>query len=320
MKLLLALVSLATAIRAEPASYRPAPGSHRIGVIAKMSLRDELRQRDVVFKITFPMPTGSPRAKGSAPVILWSHGMYGSKDNYQPLAAFWAAHGYVVIQPTHADSLKNGMQSRIKAFRAWTSRPGDVSFLIESLGTIGKKLPVKPDKERIGMGGHSFGAHTTMLVGGTKTYRLFRKAKTYTDKRPKCLLLVSPQGVGGLLREDSWSDMKRPALLITGSKDGDPFGDKKKTPQWRLAAYERSTPGNKYLAFIDGATHDFGGIAGSRRFGKKREKNEDFVNVVRYAGLALFDAYVKGDPRAKKWLDEGRVATATKAKVTAKKR
>lgn len=306
--------------RAEPAPYRPGPGALKTETIAKMTLEDELRQQSVVFRVTYPKPERPGRTRVKAPVIVWSHGMYGSKDAYSPLATFWASHGYVVLQPTHADSLENGLKTKSQASRAWKSRPADVSFLIASLPAIGKRLPVVPDPKRIGMGGHSFGAHTTMLIGGAKTYLLSRKPKTFADTRPKCLLLVSPQGVGGLLREDSWSEMKRPALVITGSKDHDPFGDPKKTPQWRLAPFERSAPGHKYLAFIDGAGHSFGGISGTKRRRTKKERNEDHVNVVRYSGLALFDAYVKGDERARKWLEEGRVAQATKAKVTTKKR
>lgn len=47
----------------------------------------------------------SPEEKGEYPVIIWSHGMYGSKDNYQPLVEYWTRHGYVVIQPSHSDSI-----------------------------------------------------------------------------------------------------------------------------------------------------------------------------------------------------------------------
>ena len=44
-------------------------------------------------------------------------------------------------------------------------------------------------------------------------------------------------------------------------------------------------------------------------------KNEDQVKVVQLAGLALFDAYVKGNEAAKKWLATDALAKATKAKV-----
>jgi len=316
LPLLPALPALLAAVtaRAEPKPYRPGPGPHETAAVARMSLEDELRGKDVVFRVTYPKTTGK------APVIVWSHGMYGSKDAYGPLARFWASHGYVVVQPTHEDSIKRGLKSKAEASRAWRSRPADVSFLIESLEKIGKTLPVAPDAERIGAGGHSFGAHTSMLLAGAKVYGLSRKPTTLSDKRPKCFLLVSPQGVGGLLREDSWSDMKRPALVVTGSKDGDPFGDPEKTPQWRLAPFEKSAPGDKHLVFIEGAGHSFGGIAGIRRRRTRKERNEHHVNVVRFAGLAFFDAYVKGDARARRWLDEGAVAEATKAEVETKKR
>ena len=61
------------------------------------------RAVDLQLRVSAPM-TGS-----ELPIILLSHG-HGSShhlsslDGYAPLAHFWAAHGFVVIQPTHLDS------------------------------------------------------------------------------------------------------------------------------------------------------------------------------------------------------------------------
>jgi predicted dienelactone hydrolase len=42
---------------------------------------------------------------GQFPVIVFSHGAGGSGQNYFPLTHYWATHGYVIIQPTHNDSI-----------------------------------------------------------------------------------------------------------------------------------------------------------------------------------------------------------------------
>jgi predicted dienelactone hydrolase len=43
------------------------------------------------------------------PVIVFSHGFGSSLDGYGPLADFWAARGFAVIQPTHLDSRTVGL-------------------------------------------------------------------------------------------------------------------------------------------------------------------------------------------------------------------
>ncbi len=39
------------------------------------------------------------------PVIVWSHGVFGSHEGYEPLVRAWVEAGYVVVQPTHDDTL-----------------------------------------------------------------------------------------------------------------------------------------------------------------------------------------------------------------------
>ena len=52
----------------------------------------------------------APTTGRDLPVVVFSHGMTLTMDNYAPLADFWAARGFVVIQPTHLDSLNLFLQ------------------------------------------------------------------------------------------------------------------------------------------------------------------------------------------------------------------
>ncbi|MYS76420.1 chlorophyllase, partial [Streptomyces sp. SID5926] len=56
------------------------------------------RGRDLRLRVSAPV-TGH-----GLPVVLLAHGFGSSLDGYGPLADHWAAHGFVVIQPTHLDS------------------------------------------------------------------------------------------------------------------------------------------------------------------------------------------------------------------------
>ncbi|MFC1861143.1 hypothetical protein ACFLYL_02535 [Chloroflexota bacterium] len=111
-----------------------------------------------------------------------------------------------------------------------------------------------------------------------------------------------------MLSHDSWRNFKRPAMIITGSKDTSPTGSNKgKTYEWRLEAWQNLSPGNKYLAFIEGADHSFGGISGIRLVWSGPE-NEDHVNYATTSALAFWDAYLKKDTSALAYLSSGSLA------------
>jgi predicted dienelactone hydrolase len=274
---------------------------------------DEVFVTETIRLGSFDVRVTRPKGDAPQPVIVFSHGLYGSKDGYEPLARFWASFGYAVIQPTHPDSLKEGFKGQREAMKAWDERPKQISAVIDALGTIEEKTGGKLDRERIGVGGHSFGAHTAMLVGGAVAYPgLFAKGKSFRDPRVKCTLLISPQGVGGLFHEDSWKDYPVPALVITGSEDTSPINDTK--PENRLDPYRLGPDGRMHLVWIDGAHHNFGGISGARYPGAG-PPDEGKVWVVQQASLAFFDAFVKGDEAARKWLEEGELSKTDRAKV-----
>lgn len=274
----------------------------------KFVLRDEARGKDLRVRATFP-------AKGGPyPVLVFCHGLYGSRDGYQPLVTAWAAAGYVCLQADHEDSRALGFKPQAQALRAWSSRPRDVRFLIDALATLPEKvagLRGKIDAKRVGVGGHSFGAHTSMLIGGTKLFAGAR-AVGFRDPRVKAVLLLSAQGKGRSLREESWKTMTLPALVLTGSRDTSPINDT--TPEQRTHPYKYAPAGDKYLVWIEGAHHGFGGISGVGWRGAG-PKNDDHVAAVRLAGLAFLDAYVKGDDHARAWLQAGALKKATKAEL-----
>src|SRR3978361_1130581 len=51
----------------------------------------------------------APTSGRDLPVVLFSHGFGASSRAYGPLVDFWAAHGFVVVQPTHLDSRTVGL-------------------------------------------------------------------------------------------------------------------------------------------------------------------------------------------------------------------
>lgn len=295
--------------------YKAENGGHRTRSVS-LTLRDRAREKDLPVKVTWPLISVRGRPS-KLPVLVWSHGMYGSKDSYLPIIPHLATHGYVVIQPTHEDSLK---VSRVRSIRAnldkhRASRVADVKFVIDSLETIqtkAKGIVGALDPTRIACGGHSFGAYTAQLIGGVTTTegRLLRKKTvSHRDARVKCVVLVSPQGPGRILPASSFASLAVPAVVITGSKDKGTGGD----ATWRRKAYELAPAGNKMLVWLEGGDHGFGGISGQSV--GRHPQNPEHVAIVRSTQVAWLDAHLLGHAGAKAFLASARLDAATGTKV-----
>ncbi|MDP2148834.1 MAG: dienelactone hydrolase family protein [Parvibaculum sp.] len=258
------------------------------------------------------------RSAPNMPVIVWSHGAFGSHNAYNPLAEYWASHGYLVLQPTHSDSMREGTAPNVKnplAFKDWAQRPREVSYLIDQLENLETLIPAlkgRVDRHLVGIGGHSFGAHTTMLLAGAQTKRLLRRGERddFLEKRAKAFVMVSPQGTGKQLDQDAIAAMTGPFLMITGTNDDSVPNDK--DYKWRLEGWNFAAAApDRYLLLIHGAHHGFGGISGTVRFPGAGPADADTLEAVRSAALAMFDAQLRGDVIAANWLKNSHIARAT---------
>lgn len=295
--------------------YPANPGKAEAIETTTLSLKDKERNKDLFVRITWPT---SPKKHA---IIVWSHGMYGSCDAYQPLVEFWAKAGYVVFQPTHGDSISLMTQEQRRELLrnpntnstwSWKERPGDIKLLLDRLPEFESRINAlkgKLDRKRIGMGGHSFGAWTAQVVGGC-TLSTAGQELDLSDPRPKAFIALSGQGPSLIMKPESFKGLKRPMLWTTGDNDTSRAGEK---PAWRKQAYDLSAPGNKYFLWIDGAAHNFGGVteraengaavdAFLRRAGSSATLNPQHVKLVQSITLAFWDACVLDREPAKNYL------------------
>jgi dienelactone hydrolase len=286
--------------------YKPADGPHGVESSPDLVLRDDTRGKDLQLRVGFPQD-GAP-----FPVIVFAHGATASKDDYQPLVRHWVSHGYVCIQANHSDSraltgksMTGGPPAEV--FGDWANRPKDIAFILDSLDAIEAKvagLKGKMDKTSIGVGGHSFGAHTAQLVAGATTLGLGGARSRHADPRPQAFVLISPQGRGPQLDDKSWNDLTRPFLSVTGSND---WGRNADPVDWRLDPYRFAASPAKYLLYIDGAHHDFGGIGGGVQYRNAGPANPNHLAYVKSTTTVFWDAYLKGDREARGYLGSGTV-------------
>jgi predicted dienelactone hydrolase len=110
----------------------------------------------------------APATGTGLPVIVFSHGFGWSMDGYAPLADFWAAHGFMVIQPTHLDSRTLGIPAEDpRTPRIWRLRIEDLTRVLDELDVLETSVPGlagRLDRDRVAVAGHSWGAQSASRV------------------------------------------------------------------------------------------------------------------------------------------------------------
>ncbi|MGW3952237.1 alpha/beta hydrolase family protein [Streptomyces sp. NPDC004752] len=232
-------------------------------------LRAPDRGADLHVRVSAPV-TGD-----ELPVIVFSHGFGSSLHGYGPLTDFWAAHGFVVIQPNHLDSRTLGIPSEDpRTPRIWRFRVEDMKRVLDQLDLLEAAVPGlggRLDRSRIAAAGHSFGGQT---VGSLLGLRVLdpqgKKEEDLSDSRIKAGVLFATAGTGGAdltpfaaenfpFMNPSFTDMTTPALVVAGDRDDSPLSVR--GPEWMTDPYFLS-PGDKSLLTLFGAEHSLGGIAG----------------------------------------------------------
>lgn len=103
----------------------------------------------------------APTTGRDLPVIVFSHGYGWSMDGYAPLADFWAARGFVVLQPTHLDSRTLSLPAEDpRTPLIWRFRVEDLKRVLDRLDLLEASVPGlsgRLDPSRIAVAGHSWG-------------------------------------------------------------------------------------------------------------------------------------------------------------------
>ena len=251
-----------------------------------------------------------PEQKQAAPVVLFSHGLGGSRSGSPYLGQHWAAHGYVVVYIQHPGSDDSVWEDepalgRMTAMKEAANagnfqlRVKDVSAVLDQLGRwnaeTGHALAGRMDLERVGMSGHSFGAVTTQAVSGQS---FFGKA-AFTDGRIKAAIMFSPSSPRRGSAQRAFGSVKIPWMLMTGTNDIAPIGNA--DLKSRLGVFPALPPGGKYEVVLDGAEHS--AFTDRALPGDTRPRNPNHHRVILALGTAFWDAYLRGDANAKAWLD-----------------
>lgn len=299
-------LSLATTGGARPGSYDPLAIGHGIPPShLDLTVHDAARHRDIPVRVYLPA-TPAP-----APVVLFSHGLGGSRSGSAFLGEHWAARGYVAVFLQHPGSdesvWKNQppgelMQalSHAASLENFLLRVRDVPAVLNQLAAwnADKSHPLagRLDLQKVGMSGHSFGAVTTEAVSGET---LPMTGQEFTDPRLKAAVVFSPSApkIGSAAK--AFGTVKIPWLLMTGTKDVAPIGHV--DMRSRLAVYPALHGAPKYELVLQNAEHS---IFTDRALpGDHEPRNPNHHRVILALSTAFWDAYLRHDAAALAWLN-----------------
>lgn len=240
----------------------------------------------------------APATGSNLPVVVFSHGNGWNLDGYAPLTAFWASRGFVVIQPTHLDSRRNGFGFDHPVFPTiWTERITDLTRILDQLDTIEAAVPGlagRLDRSRVAATGHSWGAQTAQSLLGA---RIFDEAgqvgEDMSDSRVTAGILFAATGVGGEdlhpfaqanfpFMRPSFQELTTPTLVVAGDRDQSKMSSR--GPDWFTDAYTYS-PGATDLLTFYGAEHALGGIVGYE-VAETTDENPERVAVIQRMSTA----------------------------------
>jgi hypothetical protein len=279
-------------------------------LISRGSFIDESRDgREVPYKIYYP----AEDLEQSYPVVLWSHGLGGSRDGAAFLSRYIASHAHIVINLTHKGtdtSLWEGKEGHpwdvIRATHiprhATLNRFKDIPFFINQLeSSKAQELPVykNMDLSSLGMSGHSFGAITTQVMAGQMLGRGKRRYNM-ADKRIKAGIAysMSPTYNHEPPYEHVYGSINIPMMYMTGTEDSSPVAGH--DYKYRLPIFEHPKGADQHLLVLEGGDHMvFAGSRGKLGQSNLRKQHEDIIKIV---SLAFWRAYLRGDMQAKEWL------------------
>lgn len=280
--------------------------------------KDSARER------TLPLKIRVPEGETRVPLVVFSHGLGGSREGGKAWGEHWSANGYLIIHVQHpgsdealwkgaGDGAPKQRMARGATPEQLLGRVDDVRFVIDELTRLQTKSDApawskRVDLSRIAMTGHSFGARTTMALAGE---RYPGPIKSLADARITAFIAFSPTVQGA---KKTWSErygaMSKPFLSVTGTIDGDVMGTGSNAKN-RAAVFDAQNAGDKYRVIFAAGDHSvFNGGSIREAEWLNRVTGEDHASTPAAAAkvirdktsvitLKYLDTYLKDDAGAK---------------------
>ncbi len=222
---------------------------------------DEARQRPVPVRLY--LPAQNPGASRPAPLVVFSHGIGGSRRGYRYIGQHFAQHGVASLHLQHVGSDRSlwggnvfGLAGRLAAAAQdgeAVARVQDLRFALDTL--LASSLAPRVDATRIVAAGHSYGANTTLLAAGARVPREGRVIDL-ADARVRAAIVISaPPFYGNTDPQPILAPVTVPSLHITATEDIIRIPGYYSGAEDRLVVFEATGSVRKWLAVFEGGSH-----------------------------------------------------------------
>ena len=222
---------------------------------------DATRKRAVPVRLYLP---GGARSTRALPLVVFSHGIGGSRRGYSYLGRYWASQGYASLHLQHVGSDRSlwagnvlGLVGRLHDAAQEDeaiARVGDLRFALDQI--LGGAEPgVAIDTGRIIAAGHSYGANTIMLAAGARVERAGRVIDLYDARLKAAILLSAPPFYGDADMVKILAGIRLPTLHVTATEDVIRIPGYFSGADDRIAVFEAMSGARKTLAVFEGGSH-----------------------------------------------------------------
>ena len=221
---------------------------------------DPARQRPVPVRLYLPQ---SADAQRPVPLVVFSHGIGGSRQGYRYLGSHWASQGYASLHLQHVGSDRQlwfgnvfGLLGRLQGAaqdNEAIDRVKDLSFALDqvSAGALAARL----DLTRIVAAGHSYGANTTLLAAGARVERQGRTLDFHDPRIKAAIIISAPPFYGDKTPARILASVTIPTLHITATDDVIRIPGYYSGAEDRLAVFDATGSARKVLAMFEGGSH-----------------------------------------------------------------
>jgi predicted dienelactone hydrolase len=224
---------------------------------------DAARGRAVPARLHWPADIG---ASARVPLIVFSHGMGGSRRGYSYLARAFAARGVASLHVQHVGSdrsvwagnpfaIVQRLQNAAQESEA-LARGKDIRFALDRvLSQEAGPYAARIDRRRIVAAGHSYGANTALVAVGAGVMRDGRRLEAKDPRFSAAILISSPPFYGEKQLAPVLENVSVPTLHVTATDDVIQIPGYYSPAADRLAIYNAIGTPRKAIAVFQGGSH-----------------------------------------------------------------
>ena len=221
---------------------------------------DLSRGRPVPVRLYLPAAASS---ENPVPLVVFSHGIGGSRSGYSYLGRYWASQGFASLHVQHVGSDTSlwfgnpfGLPGRLRDAAQEDeaiARVHDLHLALDRL--LASDLASRIDARHIVAAGHSYGANTALLAVGARVERNGQIMDLRDPRIKAAILISSPPFYGTPAPGRILASVTVPTLHITATEDVIRVPGYYSGAEDRVAVFDAVGGPRKTLAVFAGGSH-----------------------------------------------------------------